>query len=1099
MRLGGELRCPACGEASHERARFCTACGTPLPVRCPDCNEVNPRGARFCAQCGTRLPDASEALAKAAPAAERRQLSVMFCDLVDSTPLSGRLDPEDLAEVIRTYQSRVAGAIALFGGYIARYVGDGILSYFGWPEGGEGDPERAVRAALAVVAAVAETPIRSERLQVRLGIATGVVVVGETIGFGEALQQTAIGETPNLAARLQAIAGPDGIVIDDATRRQVGSLFTYRDLGEIALRGFRAPVRAWRVLGDRAVDDRFAALHAARLLPLVDREEELPVLLRCWQRAAAGEGQLVMLAGEAGIGKSRLVAELRARLRREPHGSLRYFCSPHYQASPLHPVIARWEHDAGFDRRDGPADRLRKLEAVLLPTGASGEDIALIADLLGVPVGDAYPRLDLSPQRKKQKTFEVLTRGVVTLARERPVLLFVEDAHWIDPSSLELLDSLMDQVLALRVLVIVSYRPEFAPPWVGRSNATLVTLGRLNPHDAMRLATEVMIGQSLLPAPLNRIIAQSDGVPLFIEELTKAVLENAAAATGAAPTLAVPDTLQALLTARLDKLPAAKRVAQIGAAIGREFSRTLLAAVAEMPEPELAHGLEELVGSGLALRTTTPMDPVYTFKHALVQDAVYDSLLRRRRVEIHARIVAAAESDASLGVAEPGLLGHHCAQAGLLSKAASYYRIAGGRSAERAAVAETRIYLERGLQFAGNLPDGPDRHHLEAELLMALGRILMVTNGPNDPEANAAFERAVAVCRRLGSPEVLARALYSVGVIAETRADLRAGQAIGEELAALAASSGNAGIAIAARVRLGIVAYYRGRFVAARDHLAEALALCATGRRELRDIAIASDPDIAEAYLSVALAHLGCAEQAIAHGRSAVEGARRSGASSHALVLSLWSRTLEVLRDEAGCGACAAMLVALCEEQGFAFLLAVGQCQLGWSTARQGDIARGVTLLSAGIATARELGARIRPEMGKYLLSDALALAGRRDEALAMLDEVLRFSRETDAGWLDAELHRKKGELLASLDADAGQAEQEFLQAIDIAHDQSARLFELRAAVGLARLCSARGRQAAARDLLRRIYAWFGEGTDVPDVQEARALLAEMDAAAAPN
>jgi tetratricopeptide (TPR) repeat protein len=734
---------------------------------------------------------------------------------------------------------------------------------------------------------------------------------------------------------------------------------------------------------------------------------------------------------------------------------------------------------------------------VLLPTGASAEDVALIADLLGVPVGDAYPTLALSPQRKKQRTFEVLARGVVTLARERPVLLLIEDAHWIDPSSLELLDSMIDPLSALPVLVIVSFRPEFTPPWVGRPNATLVTLGRLNQADALRLATEVMIGQSMLPAPLNRIIAQSDGVPLFIEELTKAVLENAAAAIGAAPSLAVPETLHALLTARLDRLPAAKRIAQIGAAIGRDFSRPLLAAVAEMPDAQLALGLDELVGSGLASRTGTPMDAVYTFKHALVQDAIYDSLLRRRRIEIHARIVAAAENDASLGVAEPGLLGHHCAQAGLLSKAASYYRIAGGRSAERAAGAETRIYLERGLQFAGNLPDGPDRHQLEAELLMALGRILMVTNGPNDPEANAAFERAVAVGRRLGSPETLARALYSVGIIAETRADLRTGQAIGEELAALAASSGNAGVGIAGHVRLGIVAYYRGHFAAARDHLGEAFALCATGGYELRDTAIASDPYISEAYLSVALAHLGCVEQAVAHGRHAVEGARTSGASSHALVLTLWSRTLEVLRDEAGCGECAAVLVALCEEQGFAFLLAVGQCQLGWITARQGDIARGLSLLSAGIATVRELGARIRPEMGKFLLSDVLVLSDRRDEALAMLDEVLLFSRETGAAWLDAELHRKKGELLlASSDGDAQQAEQEFLQAIDIAHDQSARLFELRAAIRLASLWSVQGRRAAAHDLLHRTYAWFGDRAEIPDVREARALLAELDAAA---
>jgi tetratricopeptide (TPR) repeat protein len=449
-------------------------------------------------------------------------------------------------------------------------------------------------------------------------------------------------------------------------------------------------------------------------------------------------------------------------------------------------------------------------------------------------------------------------------------------------------------------------------------------------------------------------------------------------------------------------------------------------------------------------------------------------------------------------VTEPGLLGHHCAQAGLLAKAASYYRIAGGRSAERAAVAETRTYLERGLHFAGNLPDGPDRHHLEAELQIALGRILMATKGPTDAEAGMAFRRAVAVCRSLDSPEMLARSLYSLGIIAESRAELIEGQAIGEELLALAERSGDVGITIAAHVRLGLLAYYRGQFEAARDHLADALALCTAGTHVLRDSAIASDPHVAAAYLSVTLAHLGCTEQAMSHGRSAIEGARRSGLSStaYALVLSVWSRTLEVLRDEAACSACAATLVSLCEEQGFAFLYAVGQCQLGWATARQGDTGKGLTLLSNGVASLKTLDARVRSEVGRYLLADIVALSGRRAEALALVEEVLVFSRGTQACWLDAELHRKKGELLlACSEPDAARAEHEFRHAIDIARNQSARLFELRAATSLARFWSARGRRAAARETLRPIHAWFSEGPDIPDVREARMLLAELDAA----
>jgi class 3 adenylate cyclase/tetratricopeptide (TPR) repeat protein len=1021
----------------------------------------------------------------------------MLCDLVDSTPLSGRLDPEDLAAVIRTYQSRVAAAINEFGGYIARYIGDGVLSYFGWPESKEADAERAVRAALALVAAVTETPIKGETLQVRVGVATGTVVVGEPIGSGDARQQTAIGRTPNLAARLQEVAEPNSVMIDDVTRKQIGGLFACRDLGELALKGFPTRVRVWRVLEERAVGDRFAALHAARLVPLVDREEELALLLSRWELARAGRGQLVLLAGDPGIGKSRLIAELRARLRGEPHTNLRYFCSPYYQASPLYPVIARLEYEAGFVRHDGPPDKLRKLEALLMPGSPSSEDVSLIADLLGIPANESFPELKLSPQRRKLRTFYYLTHRLAALARQRPLLVLAEDAHWADPSSLELLNVIIGLLSDLPVLLIVSFRPDFLPPWVGHPNVTLITLNRLNRGDAERLATEVMIGRALPQALLDRIITQSDGVPLFIEELTKSVLENVESYSGLPASLTVPETLQALLTARLDRLPAAKRVAQIGATIGREFSQSMLAAVAQMPEERVMDGLDALVGSGLASRRSEPTETIYAFKHALVQDAIYDGLLRRRRAEIHARIVDAAESDASLGVSEPGLLGYHCAQAGLLAKAASYYRIAGGRSAERAAVAETKTYLERGLQFAGSLPETPDRHHLEAELLIALGRILMVARGSNDPEARSAIQRAVATCRKLGSSEMLARSLYSLGIMAEARAELSEGHAIGKELRDLAVRSGDAGIAVAAQVRLGHVAYYQGRFPDARAYFAEALTLCARGTRELRDVAIAPDPPVAAAFLSLAFAHLGNVEQAITYGKSAVEGAEKLGLSSPAfpLILSVWARTLDLLGDIEECAACSRMLVAVCEEQGYSYLLAGGQCQLGWVVAKQGDIDKGKALLLEGIAASSTVGSRLRPEVGRYLLADILALSGQSDEAVGMLDEVLEFSRATGACWLDAELHRKKGELLlASAHANSAQAEQQFRHAIDIARNQSARLFELRAATSLARLWSMRGRRAAAYDILHPIYTWFDDGIDVPDVREAHLLLAELAA-----
>ncbi len=584
---------------------------------------------------------------KAEVQSERRQISVVFCDVVASTPLSARLDLEELAEVIGTYQARVAAAIAEFGGYVAGYVGDGVLSYFGWPKSEETNSEFAVRAALAVVAAM-KAPIRGEKLQVRVAVATGTVVIGGTVGSAAGEGTEAIGETPNLATRLQEIAAPDSVVIDEVTRRQIEGLFSCRDLGERPLKEFGAPVRAWRVLKQRVVDDRFAARHAGRLVPLIDRDEELARLLECWRLAKLGKGELVWLGGEAGIGKSRLIVELLSHLREEPHATLRYFCSPHHQASPLYPIVARFEYDAKFSRTDAPAERFRKLENLLQQAGASDVDTALIADLLGLPASASQPALDLSPQAKNQRTQEILLRQVVAMARRRPLLILAEDVHWADPSSLELLDRMIRLLPEAPILLIVSFRPDFHVPFGGGPNEAHISLTRLDRGGSERLAKEVAFGHVLPPPLIDRIIAQSDGVPLFVEELARSVLEASRGAVQAA-SLSVPNTLQGLLTARLDRLPLAKRVAQIGAVIGREFSRPLLAAVAEITDEDVSGGLDELVAAGIAFRRREAPEAVYVFKHALVQEAIYDSVLRRQRAVIHARIVAAAESDVSLG------------------------------------------------------------------------------------------------------------------------------------------------------------------------------------------------------------------------------------------------------------------------------------------------------------------------------------------------------------------------------------------------------------------------------------------------------------------
>jgi predicted ATPase len=548
-----------------------------------------------------------------------------------------------------------------------------------------------------VTAEIGRASIGNEKLQIRIGIATGLVVVGEPIGTDEAYQQTAIGETPNRTARLQGLAGTDGIVIDDATHRQTGGLLDCVDIGLVRLKGLSEPVRARQVLKEAAVDSRFEALHAtASLAPLVGRQEELDLLLRRWTQARAGQGGLVMISGEPGIGKSRLIAELEERLLTEPHSSLHYFCSPHHQDIALHPIITRWERDLGIAHGDAPVERLGKLEALLTALEAPREDFRLIADLLSIPVDTHYPAPELSPMRRRERIFAAYCRALVLRAAAQPVLMFFEDAHWADRTSLELIDTLIGRLPDLPILLVVSFRSEFTAPWIGRTGVTLITLGRLTRRQARELATEVSREHVLPPLLLERIVARSDGVPLFIEELTNTVVETTSTTDRIDPSLAVPATLQGSLMTRLDQLPVAKQVAQISAVIGREFSRTLLAAVAQLPDAQLAQGLEELIMSGVVARWGVPPDASYAFKHALVRDAAYESLLRSRRANIHAAIVHAMEGDAYIAAREPEVLGYHCAQAGLAQKAAIYYRKAAG-TPER--LAEVQALLERALEF----------------------------------------------------------------------------------------------------------------------------------------------------------------------------------------------------------------------------------------------------------------------------------------------------------------------------------------------------------------------------------------------------------------
>ena len=681
--------------------------------------------------------------------AERRQVTVMFSDLVGSTALSARMDPEDLREVISAYQKCVAETVQRFGGFVAKYMGDGVLVYFGYPQAHEDDAERAVRAGLELVAAVSDLKSHAP-LQTRVGIATGLVVVGDLIGSGASQEQAIVGETPNLAARLQSIAEPNSVVIADSTRRLVGNLFELQDLEAQPLKGIVGPVRAWVVLRPSFVESRFEAFHASGLTDLVGREEELEILLRRWSKAQRGEGQVVLLSGEPGIGKSRLTAALLEAIAPEPHTRLRHFCSPQHTDSALYPTISRIERAAGFMRDDTPQARLDKLAALLAQSSTSADDAALLAAMLSLPNDGRYPALELTPQQRRQRTFEALVSQIATLSRQNPVLMIFEDAHWSDPTSLELFSRIVDRIQTLRVLLVVTFRPEFNAPWIGQPHVSAITLSRLTRRELDTMIDRI-VGNKLLPATIRQdIVERTDGIPLFVEEMTRAVLEagseGAAGHTAAAipaPALAVPASLHASLMARLDRLGAAKEVAQIGAAIGREFSHELLSAVVPKTATALNSALERLIAAGLLFRQGMPPQATYLFKHALVQDAAYGTLLREPRRALHARIAEALESQfAEIAESQPELLARHYTEAGLIERSTRLWAKAGQRSLERSALVEAVEQFTRALAQMATLPGTPELRREQINLQVALITPLVHVKGYSAPQTKAAVEQA---------------------------------------------------------------------------------------------------------------------------------------------------------------------------------------------------------------------------------------------------------------------------------------------------------------------------------------------------------------------
>jgi hypothetical protein len=822
----------------------------------------------------------------------------------------------------------------------------------------EDDAERAIRAGLGLVDAVGQLDSKSVALQARIGIATGLVVVGDLIGEGSAQEQSVVGETPNLAARLQSLAEPNAVVIAASTRRLVGDLFECRDLGAVEVKGIDVPVPAWQVLRPSGVESRFEALHGSVLTPLVGRDEELDLLLRRWSRTKTGDGQVVLVSGEPGIGKSRIIAALLERLQGEPHIRLRYFCSPYRQDSALFPFIDQLGRAAGFARDDTPPAKLEKLESLLVRAAPPAEDVALLADLLSLPALERWLLPNLSPQLKKQRTLEALIRQLGGLARQQPIVMVFEDAHWIDPTSRELLDLTVEHLRTLPVLLLVTFRPEFQPPWTGLPQVTMLALNRLDRRDRTTLVAQIS-GKAMPGEVVDQIADRTDGVPLFVEELTKTVLESGLlhveadryVLDRALPPLAIPTTLHDSLMARLDRLDSVKRVAQIGAAIGREFPYTLLRIVSGLYEEELQAALGRLVVSELVFQRGTPPDAVYSFKHALIQDTAHSSLLRSARQQLHARIAQALEAHFPEVIeTQPEILAQHYAEAGLVEKSVDYWGNAGRRSTARSATPEAAAQFQEALNQLALLPDTPERQRQELEFCSSLAAALFAVKGVAAPETGQAYARARKLCKQLGFPSEFLAVLRGQSRYHAYRGELDLALRLVEEMLGLSRQRNDSSGIFGGLFLAGQHLMFSGKFAASRLHLEEALALEeAVKVHDLnfhRSIVhLGGHPVNLHGYLGTALFILGYPDQALARSNAAIAEARRLvGAQPLAATsLAVGTRLLSLVGDDAALEERADQLVALATEQGFPHWRSQGTIYRGWAKVKNDEVAEGIS------------------------------------------------------------------------------------------------------------------------------------------------------------